>query len=332
MGLIKSKLFENEDTPDSQISLKYRNNLQKNSDLRHEITCEHVNIFNDCSCENEVVEGPSFLLDDDFYDMSHQGRGTAVILNHKNYVPYLCLNRRRGTDRDKDNLFMTLKDLGFDVEVHEDLTYKGIQEVLQRLYNETDHTNADCILIAVLTHGEKDGILYANDYPYASKHLWEHFDDVSCRSLAGKPKIFVIQACRGEEYDTGMQVKWSSPHDMTTTQHDANHIDSSLPSYPDVLVMHSTIEGFYSWRHTREGSWFIRSFCQILGQHCKLGMDFLSCMTKVTRMVALEFESKNPNYPDINEMKQVPCINSTLTKNLILQPSKNLLQLDTSKL
>ena len=332
MGFIHSKLFEHNDTPDSQLSLKYRNNLQKQTESKKEAIGKDINNDNARTYESDVVEGPSFLLEDDFYDMSHRSRGTAVIFNHKNYVPYLCLNRRRGTDRDKDNLVMTLKDLGFNVEVHEDLTYKGIQEVLQRLYNEIDHTDSDCILIAVLTHGEKDGILYANDYPYASNTLWEHFDESSCPSLAGKPKIFLIQACRGEEYDNGMQVKWSSPHETTTTQHDANHIDNSLPSYPDVLVMHSTIEGFYSWRHTREGSWFIRSLCQTLAQHCKLGMDFLSCMTKVTRMVALEFESKNPNYPDINEMKQVPCINSTLTKCLILQPSENLLQLHTSKL
>lgn len=34
-----------------------------------------------------------------------------------------------------------------------------------------DHTDADCILIAVLTHGET-GSLYAHDKPYKLDKLW----------------------------------------------------------------------------------------------------------------------------------------------------------------
>lgn len=59
-----------------------------------------------------------------------------------------------------------------------------------------DHTDSDCILIALMTHGD-DGILYAKDQQYKPEKLWSHFTSDQCPTLAGKPKIFFIQvACR----------------------------------------------------------------------------------------------------------------------------------------
>ena len=45
------------------------------------------------------------------------------------------------------------------VRVYEDQAWKDIDSILQNLALE-DHSDADCILIAVLSHGEL-GILYA---------------------------------------------------------------------------------------------------------------------------------------------------------------------------
>lgn len=55
-----------------------------------------------------------------------------------------------------------------------------------------DHTESDCILIALMTHGD-DGILYAKDQQYKPEKLWSYFTSDQCPTLAGKPKIFFIQ-------------------------------------------------------------------------------------------------------------------------------------------
>ena len=61
-----------------------------------------------------------------------------------------------------------------------------------------DHTDADCIFVAVLSHGEM-GILYAQDQPFKPDRLWCHFNAEKCPTLAGKPKLFFIQACQGDQ-------------------------------------------------------------------------------------------------------------------------------------
>ena len=55
-----------------------------------------------------------------------------------------------------------------------------------------DHTDNDCVLVALMSHGD-DGILYAKDQQYKPEKLWSHFTSDQCPTLAGKPKLFFIQ-------------------------------------------------------------------------------------------------------------------------------------------
>mgnify|MGYP002057150891 FL=1 len=132
--------------------------------------------------------------DADTYNMNHRKRGRAFVFNHMNFDPRLNLNTRNGTNADRDNLRINLRQLDFDVEVHDDLPFREIERILESASME-DHGQEDCILVAVLSHGEL-GILYASDQPYKPDRLWSHFSADKCPSLAGKPKLFFIQACQ----------------------------------------------------------------------------------------------------------------------------------------
>jgi caspase-like apoptosis-related cysteine protease len=44
-----------------------------------------------------------------------------------------------------------------------------------------------------LSHGEQ-GVLYAKDRQFKPETLWDKFSATHCPSLAGKPKMFFIQA------------------------------------------------------------------------------------------------------------------------------------------
>ena len=62
--------------------------------------------------------------------------------------------------------------------------------------SKENHKDEDCILIAVLTHGKNDSgkdKLYAHDFEYDVDTIWSYFTADMCPSLAGKPKIFIIQ-------------------------------------------------------------------------------------------------------------------------------------------
>ena len=81
------------------------------------------------------------------YNMSHRRRGKAFIFNHMHFDPVQQLKARNGTDADRDNLRVCLRQLDFEVEVYNDLPVKEIDRVLENAALE-DHSDADCVLVA----------------------------------------------------------------------------------------------------------------------------------------------------------------------------------------
>ena len=73
--------------------------------------------------------------------MNHLKRGKALIFNHENFNPNLELKARLGSAKDRDNLYMRLRDLDFEVSFFNDLTYSELNmEIIRckaeiKLYN-----------------------------------------------------------------------------------------------------------------------------------------------------------------------------------------------------
>jgi len=241
--------------------------------------------------------------------MNHRRRGIAIIFNHKLFDSRLGLKQRNGTDADRDNLRITLRQLDFEVRVYNDLPFKEMERILEELAND-NHSDADCIFISVLSHGEL-GILYASDQPYKPDRLWGHFNAEKCPTLAGKPKLFFVQACQGDQLDSGTKLR-PKPVGYTETDSSASY---KIPSHADFLIAYSTIPGFYSWRNTTAGSWFVQSVCHVLQRHGTTH-DLLSNMTRVARKVAFDFQSNTPGDSFMHEKKQIPCITSMLTRDI----------------
>ena len=95
--------------------------------------------------------------------------------------------------------------------------------------------------------------------------------------------------------------------------------------------------GFYSWRNGGCGSWFIQSFCKVFNASYQRRADFISCLTRVTRRVSVNFESRTVKESEtkkaskaekeserralaMHQKKQVPCWRSTLLKLIYFEP------------
>jgi len=245
--------------------------------------------------------------DSEHYNMGHRRRGRAFIFNHMNFESKLQLKARNGTHCDRDNLKVVLRQLDFDVEVHNDLPCREIERILEQASME-DHSDADCILVTVLSHGEL-GILYASDHPYKPDNLWGYFTADKCPTLAGKPKMFFIQACQGDRLDSGVKL-------VSRTDTDAGPVSYKIPTHADFLIAYSTIPGFYSWRNTTAGSWFVQALCHVLQREGN-SRDLLSILTRVCRKVAFDFQSNVPGDYVMHEKKQIPCITSMLTRDIV---------------
>ena len=89
-----------------------------------------------------------------------------------------------------------------------------------------------------------------------------------------------------------------------------------IPNHADFLIVYSTIPGFYSWRNTTAGSWFVQALVHVLQREAN-STDLLSILTRVSRKVAFDFQSNVPGDHIMHEKKQIPCVTSMLTRDLV---------------
>ncbi|XP_053367843.1 caspase-7-like [Clarias gariepinus] len=243
------------------------------------------------------------------YNMDHLKIGKCVIINNKNFHRETGMTVRNGTDRDAGELFKCFKNLGFEVVVHNDQTCDKMRKILENLSKE-DHTNNSCFACILLSHGE-EGMIYGTDMAMPIKNLTSLFRGDMCKSLVGKPKLFFIQACRGSEFDDGVETDSGRPDDCLETDANPRY---KIPVEADFLLAYSTVPGYYSWRNPGRGSWFVQALCNTLSEFGKQ-LEILQILTRVNYMVAINFESWSDD-PRYSEKKQIPCVVSMLTKEL----------------
>ena len=71
---------------------------------------------------------------------------------------------------------------------------------LEKAAGQVDHSESDCIFIAVLSHGEL-GILYASDHAYKPDRLWTAFNAEKCPTLAGNMEKDICKLLPKKFYD-----------------------------------------------------------------------------------------------------------------------------------
>ncbi|XP_025018785.1 caspase-3 isoform X3 [Python bivittatus] len=242
----------------------------------------------------------SVIQADESYRMDYPEMGICILVNNKHFQPTTGMTLRSGTDADAALVFDTFRTLGYNVKPYNDLSCKQIIDVLQNIAKD-DHRKRNSFACVLLSHGD-DGLIYGTDGPLELKMLTSLFRGDRCKTLRGKPKLFFIQACRGTDLDSGVETDSGSEEKVC----------QKIPVEADFLYAYSTAPGYYSWRNSSEGSWFIQSLCVMLKQYAKK-LELMQILTRVNRKVA-EFSSYS-NRADFHGKKQIPCIVSMLTKD-----------------
>lgn len=288
------------------------NNDATQANFKDELDAQPLSGYSSSS----VFQQPARLKvdhDSPLYHMASPHRGKCLIINNQVFEPRTRLAERKGTERDAKALTQCFEKLNIEVEQFDDPTAFEIKTRLKNLRDEVMHEH-DCLIICVLTHGDR-GLLYAKDQPYPVDELYHNFTADKCPALAGKPKLFFVQACQGSNFDRGSVIQ---SRGMDVTDGPATHY--KIPVWADFMIVYSTIPGYYSWRNPCHGSWFIQALTTVLNTHSH-DMDLLSMLTLVNRKVAFEYESNCPGQGDFDGNKQVPCITSMLTRTVHFSPS-----------
>uniref|UniRef100_A0A3B4BUX1 Caspase-8 n=3 Tax=Pygocentrus nattereri TaxID=42514 RepID=A0A3B4BUX1_PYGNA len=245
------------------------------------------------------------------YKMSSVPRGLCVIIN--NIVFEQQSDNRAGSEVDEKSLIEVFSWLGFTVEVHRDKTAPQMKDLLKDL-SQKDH-EGDCFVCCILSHGGGKEVYGTDGGAVPSEDIFGPFRGTSCQSLAGKPKVFFIQACRGRKYQLPVQVQADNLGGDDAAEEAVLETDTlemiTIPADGDFLVARSTVKGFYSFRSTESGSWFIQSLCKQLTTHCPKGEDIQSILLCVN-------EDVSKNVSKLNR-KQMPVQRVTLRKKLVFR-------------
>ncbi|XP_065370317.1 caspase-like isoform X2 [Calliphora vicina] len=243
------------------------------------------------------------------YNMNHKFRGLGIIFNHENF---LSNDKREGTNKDCADLQKTLTNLGFKVDIYSDYTMKDIKKTLENVAAQ-DFSDSDCIAVTLLTHGEKGGFVHAKDEMYLLDLMFLNFTSDKCRTLAGKPKIFFIQACRGDQTDSGIELRPQTQTEST------GFCDSyRIPIIADFFIAYSTVSDHLSFRSPTRGSFFIQELCKELNLNGKK-YDINTLFTFINQNIAINYTTGEACDREYQNKKQMSCFTSTLTRILIFK-------------
>jgi len=201
---------------------------------------------------------------------------------------------------------------GWKVEekhILQDQTKAKIKEKIESIQELKD---LSCLAIFIMSHGSENDTIYASDGSYnLNKDVIENLTADKCPSLAGKPKLFFIQACQGGQADSGFSVQHkicdSSDNNGTEGNRHNRFKTVKIPNPADMFVFKASYTGFRCYRNDN-GSWFMESLCKVITDNPK--MDLGSIALKVTNSV-----SKRESHSwtdDDDQKKQVPMTISTL--------------------
>ena len=59
------------------------------------------------------------------------------------------------------------------------------------------HTDADCFVLVLLSHGSKDGVFGVDGKSISHEDIRKTFNGQNFKVFKDKPKVVLIQACRG---------------------------------------------------------------------------------------------------------------------------------------
>lgn len=239
------------------------------------------------------------------YRMDDGTLGYCLIINNFDFSASVIrtLNNREGTNTDAETLKKIFQWLQFTVEERPDLTANQICQAMEE-YRRKNHRDMSCFVCCILSHGHKGVVFGTDGLPVPINELTGFVNGQRCQSLAGKPKVFFIQACQGNKQQRAVHIQSDSVQD---SESDAS-IMASLPITTDFLIGMATVEDYESYRHTSDGSIYMQSLCKHLEKLCPREFDLMTILTEVNKEVATKV---------LNRCKQMPEIRTTLRKKLI---------------
>ncbi|TKR62364.1 hypothetical protein L596_026342 [Steinernema carpocapsae] len=321
----RSNSFKKEKPSTSKLN---ETTIDDDKEFKMKMSLENLQLPSRSSMVNEnfvtsaKLVASSSAFPSDVYHMTSSPKGNVLIINN---ITFNTMPNRDGSCTDEDNLRKLFTFLDYRVHVHKNLTAAEMYEQMRRFASLDDHRNRSSAMVVVLSHGEA-GVLYGIDDGVVCEHRFIMLlNAANAPLLAGKPKVFLMQACRGEGKDRGFAARDEADGNVPSTAAPPGleramraHNDgvyTKVPLEADILICRSTPIGYVSWRNSRDGTWFIQAVCDVF-KECAQEDEIIELFTKVNRHVSSKFESSR------ERCKQISEISTRLRKKLYFFPPR----------
>uniref|UniRef100_A0A4W4H7V2 Caspase 3, apoptosis-related cysteine peptidase-like n=1 Tax=Electrophorus electricus TaxID=8005 RepID=A0A4W4H7V2_ELEEL len=230
----------------------------------------------------------------------HKMCNRALIVSVTGFYPEAGLEKRNGAYRDVRRLHRVLSKLGFSVKILNDLEADEIYEAFK---TESEKAVDSCFVGVISSHGEEGVIFGADGHPVRLGHLYSYFGGLE---MAGKKKMFLIQACRGNELDDGVKIESDGLSEVSSV--------SECLSVPlDSVVVYATPPGYSAFMNLA-GSVFIQTFCELL-EDGGAELEVTRLLTRLNHHIAHHFQARGQT---LGGKKEMPCFVSRLTTDFFL--------------
>ncbi|XP_059930347.1 caspase a-like isoform X3 [Gadus macrocephalus] len=241
---------------------------------------------------------------------------------------------RDGAEKDEQDMSKLLISLGYNVEQHRDLSGVEMDEAVKRFSKDPRLAATDSVFVVIMSHGVKGAILgvhHCDGVPdqFPIDNIYKHLDSARCPKLLNKPKVIIIQACRG--VDDGSAIVCDGPGsgpeqapvvqvDAALPPHLADEVDADIEEdaihrvhkEKDMVSLLSCTADTVSYRHSRQGSFLIQHLVEIFKRHAH--EDHID---ELFRKVLKRFEDEPPSADTRQMAVKDRC---TLTKMFYLFP------------
>ncbi|XP_069325095.1 caspase-1-like [Eulemur rufifrons] len=204
-------------------------------------------------------------------EKSNRTRLALIICN----IEFDNLPRRTGGDVDIRDMKKLLEDLGYSVDVKENLTASDMTAELRAFAARPEHRTSDSTFLVFMSHGIQKGICgkrYSEKDPDVLEinEIFQMLNTWNCPNLTNKPKVIIIQACRGENHGVvwlkdsvgaSGNLPLLTPEDFEDDAIRKAHIEK------DFIAFCSSTPDNVSWRHPIRGSLFIMKLIENLQKY-----------------------------------------------------------------
>ncbi|XP_047375509.1 caspase-4-like isoform X1 [Sciurus carolinensis] len=246
-------------------------------------------------------------------EKSNRTRQALIICN----VAFKDLSLRSGSEHDIIGMKGLLESLDYTVHVKENLTAEDMKSELKKFADLPQHKFSDSMFLVLMSHGTLHGICgimhsEKNEDVLPYDNIFQIFNNRNCVSLKDKPKVIIVQACRGvnkgeiwvgDSPAAAEDSSLGSPMNLVEDGVHKTHVEK------DFIAFYSSTPHNMSWRHEIRGSPFIR--------------ELIKCFQKYSCCDHLEelFLKVRSSFDKPGVRAQMPTVErATLTKRFYLFP------------